>query len=153
MLCVGTRKYTKKGSFMKYLTSILILLFINTTIHAYDGLPNEQVESFFKDISSGKTSEAIDNLYSNNPSIKSKTQAITMIKQQLISINTLFGKYIGNENIHNEQLSASLTRIVQISKHELHPVTWIFYFYKAKDKWIVSAASFNDRFQSINSTK
>jgi hypothetical protein len=138
---------------MRYIANIILISLFSISLHAYEGLPLQQVEKFFKDISSEKVNEAVDSLYSNNPSIKNKTQAITMIKQQLLSINALFGKNIGNENIHNEQLSASITRIVQVSKYELHPIIWEFYFYKPQNKWIVSDARFNDRFQSLDSKK
>ena len=137
---------------MKYVICIILLSF-SMPLYAYEGSPSQQVESFFKDISSGKTNKAIDNLFFNNPSIKRKTSTLTLVKQQLVSINTIFGKNIGNENIHNEKLSTSIVRIVQVAKHELHPVIWEFYFYKPKDKWIVSDAKFNDSFKSLGNKK
>jgi hypothetical protein len=61
-----------------------------------------------------------------------------LLKQQVGVINQPYGKLLGTENLHTEQLSQSLFRIVELAKHEHHPVIWEFYFCKSKENWIIS---------------
>lgn len=131
---------------MKKAVLLILLLLLPTNSFAYEGSPEEQVASFFKDLSAGKSGEAIDNLYSSNPAFEQKKQQLIMLKQQIPMIDTLFGKSIGQESYVVEHPSPSITRIVKIDKHELHPMVWEFYFYKPHDKWIVSQGVFNDQF-------
>lgn len=138
---------------MKKLIFGIILLFSTSGVFAYEGSPKDQVALFFKDIAAGKTSEAIDNLYSSNPAMSQKQQELTVLKQQMGTVNSLYGRFIGSEIVHYEELSPSLIRIVQVAKHELHPILWEFYFYKPNDKWIISQGLFVDQFQIIGSKK
>ena len=131
---------------MKKTVFLMLLLLLPINSFAYDGSPEEQVVSFFKDVAAGKSGEAIDNLYSSNPAFKEKIQQLTMLKQQLPMIDTLFGKSLGQESYTVEHPTPSITRIVKVDKHEKHPVIWEFYFYKPYDKWIVSQGVFNDQF-------
>lgn len=132
-----------------FVSAVFVSLFAN----AYEGSPSEQVTQFFAELKVGKNSEAIDNLYSSNPLMSQKPQQLTMLKQQIGVIAPLYGSLTSSENIHTEQLSPSLVRIVELAKHENHPVVWEFYFYKPKGKWIISHGVFNDQFQSVDAKK
>jgi hypothetical protein len=134
---------------MKKLIIICILFLMSSTSLAYEGDPETQVENFFKDLSSGNVNEAIDSLYSSNPLMNQKIQELTLMKQQVAMISTLFGKHIGVEEYSNELLTPSITKIVKVEKFENHPVVWEFFFYKPHDKWIISKGTFNDQFGSL----
>lgn len=138
---------------MKYLLLTVILTTLSSVSLAYEGVPARQVEMFFSELSEGKVNEAIDHLYSSNPAMQQKIQALTVLKQQLASLPPLYGNLIGTENISQEELSPSLVRIVQVAKHEIHPIVWEFYFYKPKDKWIISQAMFVDQFQVVGAKR
>jgi len=135
------------------LITILAGLFIASSVHAYDGNPNEQVASFFNDYIAGKQSVAIDSLYSSNPLSAQKVQQLTLLKQQVGSVQLLYGSTLGTENIHSEIISPSIVRIVELAKHEHHPILWEFYFYKPKDKWFISQVMFVDQFQLVGAKK
>ena len=134
---------------MKKLLLLTIVALVSLSAKGYEGSPSEQVSQFFTELKAGENSKAIDNLYSSNPLMSQKPQQLTLLKQQLGVIEPLLGSFFGSENIHTEQLSPSLIRIVQLAKHESHPVIWEFYFYRAKDKWVISHGVFNDQFQFI----
>ena len=138
---------------MKGLIIGLVLFISASGASAYEGHPKEQVAQFFKDLSSDKTTQAVDNLYSSNPVMSQKIQQLSLLKQQLGAVSTLYGKIIGTENVHYEELSPSLIRIVEIAKHELHPVAWEFYFYKPSKSWIISQGIFADQFQVLGKKK
>ncbi len=131
----------------------LVLSICSTVALSYEGEPLEQVKSFFSDYSKGKYSEAIDMLFSSNPMISQKPQELTMLKQQVSTIEVLYGKYMGTENIHYEEITPSLVRIVQLAKHEKHPVVWEFFYYRPKKEWIISQGIFVDSFQVIGKAK
>ena len=138
---------------MKKFVFVLMALLISTSVQAYDGSPKQQISSFFKDLMAGKQSEAIDSLYSSNPLMNQKTQQLTLLKQQFGSIAALYGRLIGTENMQVEELSPSIVRIVEVAKHENHPIVWEFYFYKPNDKWIISQGMFVDQFQTVGTKK
>ncbi len=137
---------------MKYLFRITILLLITTNGLAYEGTPQKHVDAFFKEISKN-TDKAIDNLYASNPAMQQKIQALTVMKSQMSQVSTLYGSYLGYETISEEQLSPSLVRISALAKYEVHALTWEFYFYKPTNEWIISQATFVDRFQNVGSKK
>ena len=134
---------------MTRLVSLISMVLVSLSANAYEGSPSEQVSQFFTELKAGKNSAAIDNLYSSNPLMSQKAQQLTMLKQKIGAIAPLYGSLSGSENIHTEQLSPSLVRIVELAKHESHPIVWEFYFYKPKGKWIISHGVFNDQFQSV----
>jgi len=138
---------------MKNLFLAMVSFVFCTSAFAYDGLPKDQVAAFFRDSAAGKQSAAIDNLYASNPVITQTTQQITLLKQQVASLPTRYGNLIGNETLYYEELSPSLIRIVQLAKHESHPVVWEFYFYKPKDALVVSQSTFGVQFQFTGSKK
>jgi hypothetical protein len=138
---------------MTKLVLIISAVFVSLSANAYEGSPSEQVAQFFIELKVGKSSEAIDNLYSSNPLMSQKPQQLTMFKQQIGAIAPLYGSLSGSENIHTEQLSPSLIRIVELAKHENHPVVWEFYFYKPEDEWIISHGVFNDQFELVGAKK
>ena len=134
---------------MKKAVFLILLLLLPVTSFAYEGSPEEQVASFFNDLSTGKSAEAVDNLYSSNPAFKEKIQQLTVLKQKLPMIDILYGKSLGQESCIVEHPTPSVTRIVMVDKHEKHPIVWEFYFYKPHDKWIVSQGVFTDQFDFL----
>lgn len=135
--------------FIVFATSVIFSI----SAHAFEGTPTQQVAEFFSTVKEGKNVEAVDGLYSSNPLLGQKPQQLAMLKQQIGTVASLYGSLSGTENIHTEQLSSSLVRIVELAKHEHHPVVWEFYFYKPKDEWVLSQGVFNDQFQSIAAKK
>ncbi|MFT6908612.1 MAG: hypothetical protein ACJAS1_005315 [Oleiphilaceae bacterium] len=137
---------------MKNLFIGIIAIILSNGVFAYDGSPKENVKDFFKDFSKNSDT-AIDNLYSSNPLMQQKIQALTVMKTQTKSLSNFYGKFIGYELITEEKISPSLTRISAIGKYTNHPVTWEFYFYKPNKKWMTSQAVVVDQFQNIGSKK
>lgn len=136
---------------MKFI--ICLMAFFSTVCWSYDGMPSEQVERFFSDYSKHEYGKAIDQLFDKNPVMKEQMDKLSIVKQQMSTIEDLYGKYLGNENVHYEELSPSLTRIVQVAKHEFHPMIFEFYFYKPQEEWITSVSTFNDSFNYLNAKK
>jgi hypothetical protein len=130
----------------------ILLATLHLSAYAYDGSPTDQVEAFFKELPVN-SDKAIDNLYASNPAMQQKAQGLTLMKAQIPQVAALFGSYIGYELISEEKISPSLVRVSVIEKRELHPLTWEFYFYKPKDRWIISQAMFGDQFQNLGSKK
>ncbi|MDM3871078.1 hypothetical protein QSV34_06875 [Porticoccus sp. W117] len=131
---------------------ISVLLFANNAT-GYEGNPTSQVDQFFSEISAGKADQAIDNLYSNNPTMQQKIQALTVLKQQINSLGAFYGNYLGFEKVSYEEISPSVVRMVTVAKYEVHPIVWEFYFYKPKNTWIISQAMFVDQFQVLGAKK
>ncbi|MCL1127765.1 hypothetical protein [Shewanella surugensis] len=138
---------------MKKSLFISLLFCVSFMSHAYYGDPKQQVSHFFTELGKGEISQAVDNLYASNPLAAQKSQELTLLKQQLGSIEPLYGKFLGSEDMHYEVISDSVVRVVRMAKYEQHPVTWEFYFYKPKKTWMISQALFVDQFQVVDLKK
>ena len=100
-------------------------------------------------MASGDLQQCIDNLFESNPAMQQKLQMLVVLKQQLETISVVFGDFVGMEEVVEEEITPSITRIVAVAKYEQHPVVWEFWFYKPHDEWIVSQAVFSDQFQFL----
>jgi hypothetical protein len=137
---------------MKKPTFAFLMIMMSANTFSYEGNPSEQVRKFFSDFSTS-TDKAIDNLYASNPAMQQKPQGLMVMKTQTASLANFYGKYIGYEIALEEEISPSLVRISALGKYEMHPVTWEFYFYKPKDKWMTSQAAVVDQFQNLGSKR
>jgi hypothetical protein len=88
-------------------------------------------------------------LFKGSGLFESKPQEILTVKSQTKMAMGLYGTPIGLEKVREENFSPSLKRLVYIQKYETHPVAWEFYFYKAKDKWVINTLNFKDQITSI----
>lgn len=70
---------------IKNLVMLILLISLSASAFAYEGSPQEQVDSFFKDLSAGKTNDTIDIPYSSNPAVSRKIQHLTILKQQMVA--------------------------------------------------------------------
>ena len=146
---VGNQVKNNEEVTMRNFVLLLAIVLLGNNAFAYDGNPEDQVNQFFAELAKGRTHEAVENLYSSNPAMGQKMQQLTMLQQQVGMLTTLYGPFVGIELYTIEKVSDSIERLVVIQKYELHPVIWEFYYYKPKDKWIVSQGTFNDQFNGL----
>ena len=135
------------------LFSVVLLLASSTVFAQSPATPKVMVESFFDTMQKGNVSLAFDQLLSGSSIPGDKPQAVTALKQQTQAGLPLYGKILGYEVVHEEQLSQSVVRYVYFLKSEKLPTTWEFYFYKPKSQWFLANILFNDQFNLLGVTK
>ncbi len=136
-----------------FLTIALLFLPLASLSAAAAETPKQKVEKFLAGLQQGKVSESYDELFVGSNISKAKPQAVTTLKHQTKSGLPLYGKVLGYEVVHNEQLSNSLARLVYILKLERHPTIWEFYFYKPGDQWVLINVKFNDKLDLLGAIK
>ena len=77
------------------------------------------------------------------------SQLVLQSIQQRSALQSRYGASLGYEYIAWTAVGDSLVRFVYLEKNENHPYTWQFYFYKAKDVWLVDGVGYNDRVQEL----
>lgn len=137
----------------KFIVSLSLVLLPLFTFPALAKTPKLIVENFLTDIQKGKISEAYDKLFVGSNIATAKPQAVTTLKHQTKTGLPLYGKILGFEMVHHEQLSASLTRLVYVLKLERLPTIWQFYFYKPANNWILINVKFNDKLDLLGAVK
>ncbi len=138
----------------KLSVAALLILFVSaSTSFAEQQTPAQMVETFFGMIQKGQISQAYDQLLINSSIPASKPQAVQLLKTQTQNAMTLYGKMLGFEKIHEEQMGESVVRLVYLLKLDLVPTTWEFYFYKPKSVWFLASITFNDQFNGLESKK
>ena len=52
---------------------------------------------------------------------------------------------LGYERLSSQRFGDSILRLIYDLKHELRPIVWEFYFYRAKADWDLVIIRFNDQ--------
>lgn len=136
---------------VKSIAVLAVVFVVGSVIYAAE--PTRQAEDFFLTLIEGDINGAYDEIFAGSGIMEAKPQEVQLLKSQTQSAFEIYGKAFAFEIIHNEQLSASLIRLVYLLKFEYLPLTWEFYFYKPRDNWKLSNITFVDQFQNISSMK
>ncbi len=70
--------------------------------------------------------------------------SIGQFKLQQSMIAQRFGESIGTEFVREEKVGESLLRVIHIHRFERHAMRWTFYFYRAKNGWVLNTFRFDD---------
>lgn len=117
-------------------TFIALILFSFSFIGFAQSTPKDIVSKFFTEYKTDGASKALDNLYSNNEWMIRATDAITNLKQQLLTLNEDYvGKYYGYELIVEKRLSDSFILMSYLVKYDRQPIRFTFQFYKPDNEW------------------
>lgn len=74
---------------------------------------------------------------------------VNNLKMQQPTIEQRFGKTVGVEFIKEDVVGDSLMRIIYLHKYEKHFMRWEFYFYKARDTWVLNTFNYDDKFLAL----
>jgi hypothetical protein len=141
----------KGGEPMKRICFIVMLVLMSTSVLAAEPeSPRAMAENFLALLQKGNIGTAYDQLFKGSTIAVDRPQVVTQLMQQTQSGLASYGKVLGYEIVHEEQLSSSVVRLVYFLKSEKAPTTWEFYFYKPKSAWFIANVTFNDQFQFLD---
>ncbi len=118
-------------------------------VFAEDGSPTTRAETLLTAVAKGQIDAGFDRFFEGSEIVKSKSQAVDLLKAQTKNALPLYGTVLSFEKVIDKNYGSSITRLVYIVKMERHPLVWEFYFYKPTDHWKVSNVFFNDQFQGL----
>lgn len=72
---------------------------------------------------------------------------LNSLKMQAPMIEQRFGKTLGMEYSHTQEVGDSLMLVMYIQKFEKHMMRWKFYFYKPKEGWVLNTFNTDDQIQ------
>ncbi len=104
------------------------------------------VDKFFSLIKKGKPAAAADFIFSSNPWMSKKSEAVENVKNQLVSLKDLVGKYRDHEKMIEKEIAGRYVYLYYFVAYDRQPFRFIFEFYKPKDKWVLHGFSFDDTF-------
>ncbi len=132
-----------------FLGFFIFLFLLTNILFAEKKIPYKvKAEQFLSTLLKGKVEKAYDDIFKGTL-LEQKTQQVVFIKKQTSIATSVYGKLLGYEFIKQQNYGNSIVRLVYIIKTEMHPLTFEFYFYKPKTKWILSNISFNDQFNLL----
>lgn len=73
--------------------------------------------------------------------------ALNTFRMQAPAIEQRFGKTLGMEFSHIQEVGESLMLVMYIQKFENHMMRWKFYFYKPNDSWVLNTFNTDDQIQ------
>lgn len=120
-----------------------LLLFASTaaSAQAYDGIPDR----FFGYIAKGETEAAIDYLYSTNPWVDPKGDAVKNLKGELAKLGGLVGKYVYHELAVDQKVGARYAHLIYVVGYERQPLRFELKVYRPGPKWRLHGVSFDAR--------
>jgi len=70
---------------------------------------------------------------------------LNSLRMQMPAIEQRFGKTVGMEFSHVQEVGESLMLVMYIQKFEKHMMRWKFYFYKPTDRWVLNTFNTDDQ--------
>lgn len=127
---------------MRGIAALLLLLASTAaSAQAYDGIPDR----FFGFVARGQTEEAIDYLYSTNPWVDPKGDAVKNLKGELAKLNGLVGKYLFHELVVDQKAGARYAHLIYLVGYERQPLRFELKVYRPGEKWRLHGVSFDAR--------
>ena len=128
-------------------TFLLSGFFLLVTLGAYSQeAPEKIIDKFFQDYQQGDPGVALDNLYKHMPWVDRIKDDLDKMKSQFVGLQSLVGRYYGNDLIVKKDLAGSFSIYSYLVKYDRQPVRFVFKFYKPQDKWLLYGFSYDDSF-------
>ena len=131
----------KKG--MALILAALAILFAAAPAARAEEDYHQKVETFFASIKAGKVEEAVDIIYADNPWISKDADAVQNLKTQLKGLDQMVGKYNGHEKVIEKVVAGRFAYLCYFVAYDRQPLSFIFEFYRPKDRWMTFSFSFN----------
>jgi hypothetical protein len=103
------------------------------------------IHEFFSLIESGKGVAAIEFIYSSNPWMKKKSDAVENVKGQFRNLENLVGSFCTHELLVEQPVGKRFVHLIYLAAYDRQPLRFVFQFYKPKEKWIIFSFSFDDK--------
>jgi len=137
----------------KYIASLvvgLILLMGSGTRaeEAKDIPPRLVAETFLTAVGHGDVDAAVDTL-TVGTFMTGKQKQLATAREQIKAIPGLYGKYLASEFIKQQDVGASITNLVYVTKYEQHFISWSFTFYKPGRRWILDSFRWSDTAEGL----
>ena len=126
-----------------FLVLVCVVAFLPAA-RAADPAARVRAETFFRTVIDGDTSKAFDALMDGSLIPTSQPNAVSHLRSQLETGLRVYGQPVGFDLLEEKPFGPSLVRCVYLFRLEKYPLTWQFFFYKGKDRWLPVNVRFND---------
>ena len=112
--------------------------------------PKAMADAFFKQIAAGDVKPAYDELMKGSLVLTSQpAQMDNLINQTNLGLKA-YGNIRTAELVIEKAYGAYVKKLIYVTPMDKHPLVWRFHFFKSKDGWVVSSASFNDKLDGLD---
>jgi len=112
-------------------------------------LPADIASRFLENSGGDQSDAAVEKLFEGSGFADRKPLDMAALKGQLKEIKKIYGQDFGVELVEDIELSPSLRRLIYIQKFNDSPVVWRFYFYKPKDRWMITSLNFQEQVSEV----
>ena len=99
---------------------------------------------FFKLVSEGKVTEAMDQAWATNPYSSGMADTLTSIKSQLNSSLAIVGKYRAYELLTRKEVASRYVYLSYFVAFDRQPIKFEFHCYRPNDKWALQNFKYSD---------
>ena len=99
---------------------------------------------FFKLVSEGKVTEAMDQAWATNPYSSGMADTLTNVKSQLNSSLAIVGKYRSYELLTRKEVASRYVYLSYFVAFDRQPIKFEFHCYRGNDKWALQNFKYSD---------
>lgn len=127
------------------LAGSMLMSLLATPVVAFSPRPErEAVGGFCAAMMKGSPEEALDGIFEASELPRLQAEAIAALRKQTKAALELYGRPAGCEVIDDKNFGGDVVRATVVLKLERHPLVWEFFFYRSKERWLLSGVKFND---------
>ena len=124
-------------------TLALWVMTASNTSYGQGAAYQQTINKFFELLKQDKTVEAVDFLYSGNPWVAKKTDAVQNVKDQIKSLPNLVGKLHNLELLEEKVMGNRIATVMYLAAYDRQPMRFIFQFYRPQEAWVIYSFSFD----------
>ena len=100
-------------------------------------------DKFFDLLKQGKTSDAVDYMFSTNPSLAKMTDQSEQLKSQFASVGTLMGPYVSHTKLVETKVAGVFVYQHYFVAYQRQPISIRFQYYKPGAMWLCYSLQFD----------
>lgn len=132
-----------KGVVMALAGLALWIIFTGNISYGQGASYQQTISKFFELLKQDKTVEAVDFLYSGNPWVAKKADAVQNVKDQINSLPNLVGKLHNLELLEEKVVGNRIATVLYLAAYDRQPMRFVFQFYRPQEAWVIYSFSFD----------
>ena len=97
--------------------------------------PEAEINAFIAKLKAGKSTEAVESLYSGNPWRSHVQDDVSQVKDQLAAMNKLVGSLKSHEQLRAISVGTRFKYFGYLAAYDRQPIRFVFEFYKPEGQW------------------
>jgi hypothetical protein len=127
------------------LVALLPALLMSQPAPAAEAPYHQRIEKFFALLMEGKSREAVEFIYSDNPWMAKHSDAVQNVINQVSAMGQLVGRLRNHELLQEKVVADRFAYLSYMAAYDRQPFRFVFEYYRPEDEWRVFSFSLDDK--------